>query len=147
MHSLTMGAVRLASLTLEGFKSFATRTELSFPGALIAIVGPNGVGKSNVSDGIAWVLGEQSSRLLRSQSMADVIFAGAPSRPPVGAAQVSLTLVSPDGRWSEAEGRLTISRRVLRDGTSEYRMQGRRVRLKDVMDELMDAGLGTRAYA
>lgn len=142
-----MGAVRLGSLTLEGFKSFATRVELSFPGALIAIVGPNGVGKSNVSDAIAWVLGEQSSRLLRSQIMADVIFAGAPSRPPLGAAQVSLTLVSPDGRWSEAEGKLTISRRVLRDGTSEYRMQGRRVRLKDVMDELMDAGLGTRAYA
>jgi chromosome segregation protein len=142
-----MGAVRLGSLTLEGFKSFATRVELSFPGALIAIVGPNGVGKSNVSDAIAWVLGEQSSRLLRSQIMADVIFAGAPSRPPLGAAQVSLMLVSPDGRWSEAEGKLTISRRVLRDGTSEYRMQGRRVRLKDVMDELMDAGLGTRAYA
>jgi chromosome segregation protein len=76
-----------------------------------------------------------------------VIFAGAPSRPPLGAAQVSLTLVSPDGRWVESEGRLTISSRVLRDGTSEYRMQGRRVRLKDVMDELMDAGLGTRAYA
>ena len=86
MHSSTMGAVRLASLTLEGFKSFATRVELSFPGALIAIVGPNGVGKSNISDAIAWVLGEQSARLLRSQNMADVIFAGAPSRAPLAAA-------------------------------------------------------------
>jgi len=142
-----MGAVRLASLTLEGFKSFATRVELSFPGALIAIVGPNGVGKSNISDAIAWVLGEQSARLLRSQNMADVIFAGAPSRAPLGAAQVSLTLVSPDGRWLETEGRLDISRRVMRDGTSEYRMRGRRVRLKDIADHLMDAGLGTRAYA
>jgi len=142
-----MGAVRLASLTLEGFKSFATRVELSFPGALIAIVGPNGVGKSNISDAIAWVLGEQSARLLRSQNMADVIFAGAPSRAPLAAAQVSLTLVSPDGRWPETEGKLDISRRVMRDGTSEYRMRGRRVRLKDIADNLMDAGLGTRAYA
>ncbi len=142
-----MGAVRLASLTLEGFKSFATRVELSFPGALIAIVGPNGVGKSNISDSIAWVLGEQSARLLRSQNMADVIFAGSPDRPPLGAAQVSLALVSPDGRWPETEGKLEISRRVMRDGTSEYRLRGRRVRLKDIADELMDAGLGTRAYA
>ncbi len=147
MHSLTMGALRLSSLTLEGFKSFATRIELSFPGALIAIVGPNGVGKSNISDAIAWVLGEQSARLLRSQNMADVIFAGAPSRPPLAAAQVSLTLASPDGRWPETEGKLDISRRVMRDGTSEYRLRGRRVRLKDIADHLMDAGLGTRAYA
>jgi chromosome segregation protein len=147
MPDLTMGAVRLASLTLEGFKSFATRVELSFPGALIAIVGPNGVGKSNISDSIAWVLGEQSARLLRSQNMADVIFAGSPTRPPLGAAHVSLTLSSPDGRWPESEGRLELSRRVLRDGTSEYRLRGRRVRLKDIADELMDAGLGTRAYA
>ena len=142
-----MGSVRLASLTLEGFKSFAARVELSFPGAIIAIVGPNGSGKSNISDSIAWVLGEQSARLLRSQNMADVIFAGAPSRPALGAAEVTLTLASPDGRWSETDGRLAVARRVMRDGTSEYRMQGRRVRLKDVMDELMDAGLGTRAYA
>jgi chromosome segregation protein len=142
-----MGTVRLASLTLEGFKSFATRVEMSFPGAIIAIVGPNGTGKSNISDAIAWVLGEQSARLLRSQNMADVIFAGAPSRPPLGAAQVTLALHSPDGRWPETGGTLAVARRVMRDGTSEYRLQGRRARLKDIVDELMDAGLGTRAYA
>jgi chromosome segregation protein len=142
-----MGAIRLASLSLEGFKSFAGQMELSFPGALIAIIGPNGAGKSNIADAIAWVLGEQSSRLLRSQNMAEVIFAGAPSRPALAAAQVSLTLAARDGRWAETEGRLAISRRVLRDGTSEYRLGGRRARLKDVLDQLMDAGLGTRAYA
>ena len=142
-----MASVRLASLTLEGFKSFAGRVELSFPGAIIAIVGPNGTGKSNIADAIAWVLGEQSARLLRSQSMADVIFAGSPRRAPLGGASVALYLTAGDGRWAGTDGRLEISRRVLRDGTSDYRIGGRRVRLKDVLDHLMDAGLGTRAYA
>lgn len=142
-----MGSIRLASLTLEGFKSFAGRTELSFPGAIVAIVGPNGAGKSNLADAIAWVLGEQSARLLRSQSMADVIFAGSPRRAALGGASVALHLVADDGRWEATGRRLEISRRVLRDGTSDYRIGGRRVRLKDVLDELMDAGLGTRAYA
>jgi len=132
---------------MEGFKSFAGRVELPFPGALIAIVGPNGAGKSNICDAIAWVLGEQSARLLRSQTMADVIFAGSPTRPPLGAAEVGISIAADDGRWSATGGTLDITRRVFRDGTSEYRLQGRRVRLKDVMDALFDAGLGTRAYA
>ncbi|MCU0290809.1 MAG: chromosome segregation protein SMC [Thermoanaerobaculaceae bacterium] len=142
-----MASVRLASLTLEGFKSFAGRVELSFPGAIIAIVGPNGTGKSNIADAIAWVLGEQSARLLRSQSMADVIFAGSPRRAPLGGASVALYLSAGDDRWGSTDGRLEISRRVLRDGTSDYRIGGKRVRLRDVLDHLMDAGLGTRAYA
>jgi len=142
-----MGSIRLLSLALEGFKSFASRAELSFPGDLIAIVGPNGSGKSNIADAIAWVLGEQSARLLRSQNMADVIFAGAPKRAPLGAAEVRLVLAAGDGRWPDTDGRLEISRRVFRDGTSEYRIGGRRARLKDVVDRLIDAGLGTRAYA
>ncbi|MEW6337098.1 MAG: chromosome segregation protein SMC [Acidobacteriota bacterium] len=142
-----MGALRLASLSLEGFKSFAAKAELSFPGDLIAIIGPNGAGKSNICDAIAWVLGEQSARLLRSQTMADVIFNGAPKRAQSGSATVSLVLAAGDGRWAEADGRLEISRRVLRDGTSDYRIGGRRARLKDVVDQLMDAGLGTRSYA
>jgi chromosome segregation protein len=142
-----MGAVRLASLALEGFKSFATRVELSFPGAIIAIVGPNGAGKSNIADALAWVLGEQSARLLRSQNMADVIFTGSPRRGPAGSAFVSMRLASTDGRWTVGDGLLELSRRVMRDGTSEYRLGGKRARLKDVVDALMDAGLGTRAYA
>jgi chromosome segregation protein len=139
-----MAFLRLTSLTLEGFKSFASRVELSFPGAIIAIVGPNGTGKSNIADAIAWVLGEQSARLLRSQQMADVIFAGSPDRPALGAAEVTLTL-RPESSWED--GGLEISRRVYRDGTSDYRIGGKRARLKDVMDRLMDASLGTRAYA
>lgn len=137
-------SVRLASLILEGFKSFATRVELTFPGQIVAIVGPNGAGKSNLSDAIAWVLGEQSARLLRSQTMGDVIFAGSAQRAPAGAAQVTLVLQSANGQGDQP---LEITRRVLRDGTSEYRLQGKRVRLKDVMDKLAEAGLGTRAYA
>jgi chromosome segregation protein len=142
-----MGTFRLAALALDGFKSFASRVELSFPGDIIAIIGPNGAGKSNICDAIAWVLGEQSARLLRSQTMADVIFSGAPRRQPAGSAAVTLTLTAGDGRWADSDGRLEIARRVLRDGTSDYRVGGRRVRLKDVVDHMMDAGLGTRSYA
>jgi chromosome segregation protein len=141
------GPFRLAALRLHGFKSFADAVELRFPGAIAAIVGPNGVGKSNIADAIAWVLGEQSARLLRSQTMVDVVFAGSPRRPPAGSAEVVLTLRSAGGGWEESNGTLEISRRVLRDGTSDYRLGGKRVRLKDITDKLLDAGLGTRAYA
>ncbi len=137
-------SVRLSSLTLEGFKSFAGKVELAFPGDIIAIVGPNGAGKSNICDAIAWVLGEQSARLLRSQTMGDVIFAGSAQRPPAAAAQVTLIL---DSHHGNSDHRLEISRRILRDGTSEYRLGGRRVRLKDIQDRLAEAGLATRAYA
>lgn len=137
-------SVRISSLALEGFKSFAGKVELAFPGNIIAIVGPNGAGKSNICDAIAWVLGEQSARLLRSQTMGDVIFAGSAQRPPAAAAQVTLILDSHPGH---PDHRLEISRRILRDGTSEYRLGGRRVRLKDIQDKLAEAGLGTRAYA
>lgn len=143
----TMGAFRLASLQLEGFKSFAGRIELSFPAPITAIVGPNGTGKSNICDAIAWVLGEQSARLLRSQNMAEVIFTGSPRRPALGAAEVVLDLTANDDRWAETGGHLRVSRRVYSNGNSEYRVNGRRVRLKDVVDQLMDAGLGTRSYA
>lgn len=138
---------RLAALRLQGFKSFADPVELRFPGAIAAIVGPNGVGKSNIADAIAWVLGEQSARLLRSQTMADVVFAGSPGRPPAGSAEVALTLKVGGSSWDENNGTLEISRRVLRDGTADYRLGGKRARLKDITDRLLDAGLGTRAYA
>ena len=136
--------LRIASLTLEGFKSFASKVELVFPGNIVAMVGPNGAGKSNVCDAIAWVLGEQSARLLRSQTMGEVIFAGSAQRPPAGAAQVTLVLEPRDGNQDH---RLEITRRIFRDGTSEYRLGGKRVRLKDIADKLAEVGIATRAYA
>lgn len=142
-----MGRIRLASLKLTGFKSFADPVELVFPSDVTTIVGPNGVGKSNLVDAMLWVLGEQSPSLLRLKTMGDVVFAGANGRKPAGAAEVSLTLASEDGRWEATDGRLTIGRRVYRSGSSEYRLNGRAVRLKDVLDELLRIGLGTRAYS
>ena len=142
-----MTRIRLASLELEGFKSFADPIRLEFPGDVNAIVGPNGSGKSNVVDAILWVLGEQSPNLLRLKNMGDVVFSGNQRRKPAGAAQVRLTLTADDGRWDATGGRMELARRVYRNGPSEYRLNGKSARLKDVMDELLSIGLGTRAYS
>jgi len=142
-----MPRIRLQSLTLTGFKSFPDEVELTFPGKMSAIIGPNGCGKSNVVDAILWVLGEQSPSLMRLKQMGDVVFSGASSRPAAGAAEVTLILESDDGHWKETDGRLEVRRRVFRNGPSEYRINGRAVRLKDVFDELAGVGLGTRAYS
>jgi chromosome segregation protein len=142
-----MGRVRLESLQLTGFKSFPDAVELTFPSDVSAIIGPNGCGKSNVVDAILWVLGEQSPTLLRLKNMGDVVFSGAASRPPAGAAEVGLILKSDDGRWEETGGRLEITRRVYSSGPSEYRLNGKTARLKDVVDELLGVGLGTRDYS
>jgi chromosome segregation protein len=142
-----MARIRLQSLKLSGFKSFPDEVELGFPGRVSAIIGPNGCGKSNLVDAILWVLGEQSPTLMRLKQMGDVVFNGAASRPPAGAAQVSLVLESDDGHWQMTDGRLEISRRVYRAGPSEYRLNGRSVRLKDIFNELAEVGLSTRAYS
>jgi chromosome segregation protein len=139
--------VRLDSLKLEGFKSFPDEVEVTFPGETSAIVGPNGCGKSNLVDAMLWVLGEQSPSLLRLKSMGDVVFSGAAGRQAAGSAQVILRLRCADGRWAETDGRLEIRRRVYRSGPSEYRLNGRTARLRDVVDELAAVGLGTRSYA
>jgi len=139
--------IRLQSLKLAGFKSFPDEVELTFPGKMSAIIGPNGCGKSNVVDAILWVLGEQSPSLMRLKQMGDVVFSGARSRPPAGAAEVTLVLQSDDGHWKETDGRTEVQRRVFRSGPSEYRINGRAVRLRDVFDELAAVGLGTRAYS
>ncbi|RLE20898.1 MAG: chromosome segregation protein SMC [Acidobacteria bacterium] len=142
-----MASVRLQSLKLKGFKSFPDQVELTFPGAVSAIIGPNGCGKSNIVDAMLWVLGEQSPSLLRLKNMGDVVFSGASGRKPAGSAEIVMVLRSEDGRWEEQDGRLEIRRRVLRSGPSEYRMNGKVVRLKDIVDELLSLGLGTRNYA
>ena len=142
-----MASVRLQSLKLKGFKSFPDQVELTFPGAVSAIIGPNGCGKSNIVDAMLWVLGEQSPSLLRLKNMGDVVFSGASGRKPAGSAEIIMVLRSEDGRWEERDGRLEIRRRILRSGPSEYRMNGKVVRLKDIVDELLSVGLGTRHYA
>jgi chromosome segregation protein len=142
-----MARIRLRSLKLNGFKSFPDEVELAFPGKVSAIIGPNGCGKSNLVDAILWVLGEQRTSLMRLQQMGDVVFTGAASRQPAGAAEVTLILESDDGHWRETDGRLELRRRVFRTGPSEYRLNGKSVRLKDIFDKLAEVGLGTRAYS
>ena len=114
---------------------------------MTAVVGPNGCGKSNISDALAWVLGEQRATLLRGAEMADVIFAGTGQRKPMGMAEVKLTLEMPDAALPGATREVVVSRRLYRDTGSDYRINGRECRLKDVQDMLMDTGMGTRAYS
>ncbi len=139
--------MRLISLELHGFKSFAEPQKLSFPGGMTAVVGPNGCGKSNISDSLAWVLGEQRPSMLRGAEMADVIFAGTAQRRSMGLAEVKLVVEMPDLALPGATREVVIARRLYRDAGSEYRINGREARLKDVQDLLLDTGMGTRAYS
>ncbi len=138
--------MRLNHLVLQGYKSFATRTEFLFPTGITAIVGPNGSGKSNIADGIRWVLGERSMRTLRGTSSTDMIFAGGRRRARAGMAEVSLTLDNSDG-WLPIEfSEVTITRRAYRSGENEYLLNGARVRLRDITELLAESGLSQRAY-
>ncbi len=136
----------LKHLSLQGFKTFATRTEFAFAPGITAIVGPNGSGKSNLADAMRWVLGEQSLRPLRIKRTEDVIFAGSSSRPRQGLAEVSITLDNGDGRLPLDFGEVTITRRAYRSGESEYRINNNRVRLRDLLDLLDQAQLGQSTY-
>jgi chromosome segregation protein len=182
---------KLKKLELLGFKSFGDRTRLEFADGVAAIVGPNGCGKSNLSDAVSWVLGEQSARSLRGERMADVIFNGTGTRPPTGLAEVSVTLINPEyeeagfvqedkeGSAGEATqpattapgsetvqddsegggdhtgdvplrhraGEITVTRRLFRSGESEYLINGRPCRLRDIQDLFMGTGLGPESYA
>ena len=139
--------LHLERLEISGFKSFNETAQLTFPGAVTAVIGPNGCGKSNICDAVAWALGEQSARVLRGEHMDDVIFNGSGKRRPLGMAEVTLTLKSGNGDFPENDGRVAIGRRVYRDGEGEYFLNGKRVRLKDVQDVLFGTGLGVRAYS
>jgi chromosome segregation protein len=153
--------LRLKRVELQGFKSFCERTELRFNGdGIAAIVGPNGCGKSNISDAISWVLGEQSAKSLRGTRMEDVIFAGTKERKPLGMAYVTMTLVDPEVHQAhpphklqpveegeQKRGEVTITRRLFRSGESEYLIDGRPARLRDIQDLFMGTGLGPESYA
>ena len=177
--------LKLKRVELQGFKSFCDRTELKFNGGgIAAVVGPNGCGKSNLSDAISWVLGEQSAKSLRGARMEDVIFAGTRDRKPVGMAYVTLTLMDPDAGVATTEivpvhgengvnghtnghanghangaatpaaaqpahkpGEITITRRLYRSGESEYLINGRSARLRDIQELFMGTGLGPESYA
>jgi len=139
--------MRLKSLKLHGFKSFANRTEFEFHPGVTGVVGPNGCGKSNVVDAIRWVLGETSAKALRGGEMADVIFNGTDKRKPVGMAEVTLTLTDCEEALGVEYNEVALTRRVFRDGKSEYRLNGTVCRLKDIHELLMDTGIGRTAYS
>ncbi|MDY7076342.1 MAG: AAA family ATPase [Chloroflexota bacterium] len=138
--------MRLNHLALQGYKSFATKTEFLFPTGITAIVGPNGSGKSNIADAIRWVLGEQRMRTLRGKSTADMIFAGGRRRARAGMATVSLTLDNSDGWLPIDFSEVTLTRRAYRSGENEYLINGSRVRLRDITALLAESGLSQRAY-
>ncbi|MEN0129460.1 MAG: chromosome segregation protein SMC [Brevundimonas sp.] len=138
--------MHLKTLTLRGFKSFASATTLSFEPGVTCVVGPNGSGKSNVVDALAWVMGEQGAKSLRGGKMEDVIFAGTSGRPPLGRAEVSLTIDNSDGALPIEYTEVTISRTLFRNGGSEYAINGQGCRLLDIQDLLSDSGLGREMH-
>ena len=138
--------MHLKSLTLKGFKSFASPTTLRFEPGITCVVGPNGSGKSNVVDAIAWVLGEQGAKALRGGKMEDVIFAGTPGKAPLGRAEVTLTIDNSDGALPIEYAEVSISRLMFRDGASEYAINGNRCRLVDVQELMSDSGIGRELH-
>ena len=136
----------LKSLTLKGFKSFASATTLRFEPGITCVVGPNGSGKSNVVDAIAWVLGEQGAKALRGGKMEDVIFAGTPGRPALGRAEVTLTIDNSDGALPIEYTEVSVTRLMFRDGASEYSINGDRCRLVDVQELMSDSGIGRELH-
>jgi chromosome segregation protein len=138
--------VYLKSLTLKGFKSFASSTTLQLEPGITCIVGPNGSGKSNVVDALAWVMGEQGAKSLRGGKMEDVIFAGTTGRPPLGRAEVLLTIDNADGALPIEYAEVTISRTMFRSGGSEYAINGTPCRLLDVQELLSDSGIGREMH-
>ncbi|HYK05061.1 MAG TPA: AAA family ATPase, partial [Thermoanaerobaculia bacterium] len=141
---------RLEQLDIHGFKSFYDPAKLTFPAPLTAVVGPNGCGKSNICDALIWVLGENRASHIRGETMEDVIFQGSARRRALSMGEVTLTLGAMNGDSDHPvadDGKIVINRRVFRDGQSEFRLNGKRVRMKDISDILMDTGLGIRNYS
>jgi len=139
--------VYISELNLQGFKSFAHKTKVSFDSGITSIVGPNGCGKSNIVDALRWVLGEQRPSLLRSSAMSNVIFNGTAKKKALGMAEVSLTFVNDKGILPIEYSEVTITRRLYRSGDSEYLINNTSCRLKDIMELFMDTGMGSDAYS
>ncbi|MFE0808683.1 chromosome segregation protein SMC [Streptomyces sp. NPDC058848] len=138
--------MHLKALTLRGFKSFASATTLRFEPGITCVVGPNGSGKSNVVDALSWVMGEQGAKSLRGGKMEDVIFAGTTGRPPLGRAEVSLTIDNSDGALPIEYAEVTITRIMFRNGGSEYQINGDICRLLDIQELLSDSGIGREMH-
>ena len=139
--------MRLIKLEINGFKSFARKTEIEFEKGVTAIVGPNGSGKSNIADAVRWVLGEQSARALRGAKMEDVIFNGTEQKKPLAYCEVSLTFDNADGKLNTEFAEVTVTRRVYRSGESEYLINRAACRLKDIGEVFRDTGIGKEGYS
>ncbi len=144
---LTIRHVRLKRLETFGFKSFADRMTFDFEDGITAVIGPNGCGKSNIVDSIKWVIGEQSAKALRGEDMTDVIFNGCATRRPMSLCEVTLVLDQIQGRINLDVDEVAITRRLFRDGTSGYYLNGKACRLRDIKELFMDTGVGTSAYS
>ena len=138
--------MHLKTLTLRGFKSFASTTTLKLEPGITCVVGPNGSGKSNVVDALAWVMGEQGAKSLRGSHMSDVIFAGTSGRPALGRAQIDLTIDNSDGALPIEYTEVTITRTLFRGGGSEYAINGSPARLLDIQELLSDTGMGRQMH-
>lgn len=139
--------MRIKRVVIQGFKTFARRTEFIFDPGVTALVGPNGSGKSNIVDAIRWCLGEQSFSLLRSRKTSDVIFSGSDKKSRLNLAEVTITLDNSQGEAPIDYAEIEITRRAYRDGDNEYLLNGQRVRLQDIIDVLAPTGLGKRTYS
>src|SRR3984893_5258793 len=137
----------LKSIALKGFKSFPDRTALTFAPGVSVIVGPNGTGKSNITDAVLWALGEQSPLAVRGSSMRDVIFAGGKTSSPRRFAEVEVVIDNSEGRARSEFSEISIRRRVDRSGESEYRLNGARCRLADIVEALADTNLGREMHS
>lgn len=137
----------LKSLEIQGFKSFPDKISLTFDKGLTAVVGPNGSGKSNIGDSVRWVLGEQSTKTLRGNKMEDVIFSGTVARKPMGFAAVTLNIDNTDKTLADYDDEVAVTRKLYRSGESEYMINGKSVRLKDINELFMDTGLGRDGYS
>ena len=139
--------MQLIKLEIKGFKSFGDKVTVNFNEGVTAIVGPNGCGKSNVVDAMRWVLGEQSTKNLRSDKMENIIFNGTKDRKPANLAEVSLTFDNTKNILPTEFATVTVTRKLFRNGDSEYRLNDVKCRLKDITDLFLDTGIGTDTYS